>query len=417
MSGKKNRAAGRKRSGFVIRMLAAGCLAAGLLVACGEETKTEKQGGLDTVSEEGQGTESVADEQTQETARQEEMTEPAGTEAAEAEDAGAARMREQFGEDCIAGQTFEVELSEYAQPVFFVPFAPSEENPVFRMQMIQNGEVLTEIDANVPKALEEAPFTSLDAVSFYDLNFDGNTDIVLIETYGDTSFASVYYGYDEDGSRFFVAQEQVSENLTAQVEELSVAGIRSFLTGGKKNGEFDDYQEAYRAVGRLCSLQNSEETFALLYIDEDETPELAAGMSGYYVSLYTFHDGTIYTLMNQWAYGAMGNHGYEYAPRQNSLRNYNADYAGAVLYTTYMQIGAGYTIDTIASVKTLNFDDVNGNGSPDEEEMGSVGLYCASYVDGREITAEEAAAYDKGEYEYLNGEMNLTQLEAALGQD
>ena len=118
--------------------------------------------------------------------------------------------------------------------------------------------------------------------------------------------------------------------------------------------------------------------------------------------------------MDDWGYGAMGNHGYEYAPRQNSIRNYNADYAGAIMYTTYMQISERYTLDTVVSIETFNFDDVNGNGVPDEEEEDSMGLYSVDRIDGRDVTREEAASYDRGDYEAVVGEMNLAELEAAL---
>lgn len=153
----------------------------------------------------------------------------------------------QFGENCIAEQTFEVELSEYSGKVYFVPFAPSEDNQGFCMQIIQDGEVLTDIHTYVPMELAEETFSSLDAVSFYDVNYDGYTDIVLIETYGQTSFAAIYYGFDADGydyERYFIAQEELSEAVSNQVEVLSIPEIRSFLADGKKNGEFTSYQGA-----------------------------------------------------------------------------------------------------------------------------------------------------------------------------
>lgn len=334
-----------------------------------------------------------------------------------AQSAEAEKLREMFGEACIADQTFEVELSEYSGKVYFVPLAPSKEDEDLAIQIVQNGQVLADIRCYVPEALAQEKFTSLDAVSFYDVNFDGFTDIVLIETYGSTSFAAVYYGFDakEEYLRYFFSQDQLSENITAQADVLTIPGIRSFLTGGKKNGEFGSYQEAYRVVSRLCQLENgSEIEYDLIDFDGDDIPELVAGVEGYYVSLYTYHDGKIYTLMDSWAYGAMGNAGYEYCPAKNSLRNYNSDYAGAVLYTTYMTIGDKYSLDMVVQIVLYNFDDANGNGVPDESEMGSVGMCGVSYIGGVQVTPEECASYDQGEYIYITPSMSLKELTAAL---
>ena len=106
-----------------------------------------------------------------------------------------ADRKARFGRNCIAGQTFEVTLSEYGEKIFFVPFAPSDSNPEFHMELISDTGVLCEIPAYVPEGLAAGDFKSLDAVSFYDVNYDSHTDIVLIQTYGDRAYAAIYYGY------------------------------------------------------------------------------------------------------------------------------------------------------------------------------------------------------------------------------
>ncbi len=331
-------------------------------------------------------------------------------------------FKEMFGQDCISEQTFEVELSEYEGKVYFVPLAPSEKNGDFRMQIIQEGEVLREINGYVPESLSGEAFTSLDAVSFYDVNYDGHTDIVLVETYGSTSFAAVYYGYDDDGgeygiSAWFMVQERLSENITARLEEVTVSEIRNLLGGGKKNGEFADYREAYDAVSTLFALEAGEESgFNLIYVDGDDIPELITGQTGYYVSMYTYDNGNVYLLMDHWGYGAMGNAGYEYASGKNSLRNYNSDYAGAILYTTYMTVGSGHTIETVAEIKEVSFDDANGNGCLDEEEYDSIGKYSVTYINGKEATQEECVVYDMGPYEYIEPSMSLEELRTKLNE-
>ena len=330
-----------------------------------------------------------------------------------------AALRAEFGEDCIPEQTFEVELSEYEGSVWFVPFAPDETGAGIHMQIVQNGEILQDMHEETLGTYFGNGLESLDAVSFYDVNYDGETDILLIGTKGGSAVASVYYGEaaNEYSSAYFWYQEALSENLTKQAEEVSVTGIRALLSEGKRNGTFSGYQEAYRAASKLYELEGKDNVgFDLIYVDGDEVPELLAGAQGYYVSLYMYRDGTLYQPIVEWYYGAMGNAGYEYSPYQNSLRNYNADFAGAIVYTTYMTLGPFCSVDTVAEIETVNFDDANGNGMLDEEEEDSAGKYGVTYVNGVQVSAEEAAddPYDVGGYVYMDPCMDRATLLSQL---
>lgn len=321
----------------------------------------------------------------------------------------------------IPEQTFDVALSEYSGKVRFTPYAPMGKEEPFRMEITQNGKLLTRIPEYVPEWLEGETFNRLDAVAFEDVNFDGNTDILLIATYGDVSFAAVYYGFADkenpENERYFLPESQLSEALTRQVQDLTIPGIRKFLTGGKKNGEFSSYQEAYEAVGRLSQLESgNSRTYNLIYLNDDAIPELAEDVPGYNLSLYTYADGRVYQLMDHWGYGAMGNAGYEYSAGKNSLRNYDADYAGAIMSATYMTMDNHYSLDTVVQIVSYNFDDVNGNGMLDDEEMDSVGLYGVNYIDGAEVSPEECAAYDLGGYAFIEGTMSFDELKKSLNR-
>lgn len=349
-------------------------------------------------------------------AQGEASTEDTRAESEPENDAETAAIKEKFGENCIAQQTFEVELSEYEGKVYFVPFAPSKYGKGFHIQIVRDEKVLTNIEGYVPDEAIGKSFDSLDAVSFFDINYDGETDIILIETYGDVSFAAVYYGHsygDSDIASFF-PREELSEKLSASVEEISISEIRSYLYGGKRNGEFTDYREAYEAVIKFSALENEEQGYDLIYFDEDDIPELTVGHSGYSISMFTYDDGMLYQVMDHWGYGAMGNPGYEYSPKKNSLRNYNADYAGAILYTTYMEMSAQHTMEEVVCIVFYNFDDVNQNGIPDEDEEDSIGYYGVSYIDEREVSQEECESYDVGEYHPMRTEKDFGEIRALL---
>lgn len=423
------------------RYIAALIVMSVLACSCGSQST----GNQDEKTEETQTTEEHAADREQ-MAQTEEPDRAAGggaTEETEETDGGAAtdagsvsavespesrKWKEMFGEDCIAEQCFAVELNGCEGTVCFVPFAPSADQPEFRMQMVRDGEVLCNITPYVPAKAAGKKFQSLDAVSFWDVNFDGFTDIVTIVTYGDTQSAAVYYGdmfgYEKEYWSF-MSEEELSDNLSAQTgEPMTIAGIRGLLTGGKKNGEFESYAQAYEAVITLSELEGiaasvtrygGEFLFDLIYVNEDGIPELVSGREGYFVNLYTYQDGTLYALMNHWAYGAMGNSGYEYSPGKNSMRNYNADQAGAIMNTYYMRINEQNEIETPIWIESINFIDSNGNGMCDEGEEYGAG---PDYVNGEEVSSEELAAVydacDMGDYQYIKGRMTVEDVRKAL---
>lgn len=401
-------------------------VAALLLGGCGNQGTEGQAAEVDQTEEEGQTIDEspeVIEEQTAD------PQEPADADLAEDVESPEDReKKEKYGENCIPEHSFETELNGLEGTVSFVSYEPDGEHSEIYIHLIQNGEVMETI---VP-LVSGKWFASLEAVSLWDVNFDGFTDMVIIgnNPYVDTPFAAVYYGeipdYEESKNYHFTCMEELSENLSDRAEEpLTIEEIRRQLAGGKKNGEFTNYVEAYEAVVDLSVLEGLSEfeteygskfLYDLIYVDEDEVPELVTGLEGYYVNLYTYQDGTVYTLMNQWGYGAMGNTGYMYAPGKNSLRNYNTDLAGAILHTYYMKINENHEIETPMWIECYNFVDSNGNGTFDEGEEGEGKVS----VNGEEASEEEVAAaydaYDMGDYQYIEGRMDVDAVRDALRQ-
>lgn len=425
---------------FALCLAATFCL--GTFSACGkdpapEEIQDESSGSAESESLPAQSDSEAKDEENGNlsTANDTKESAPEGSGAQEsdadasdgdtqtAEDPEIAAM---FGENCITSQTFEVTLSEFDGAVWFVPYYhyPSEDQVAPFIQIIQDGEVLSWIrrpQRFMPESLSGQRFLSLDEVSFTDVNFDGITDVILIETYENAAFATICYGEvdDYDDRVYFHSQEDLSENVTANAETLTASGVRDYVTGGKENGQFESYQDAYQTMARIKAMESANKpVYDLIYVDDDEVPELVSDHPGYFVSLYTYHDGSIYVLMDEWGYGAFGNHGYDYAPRKNSLYNFDTDGAGAILNDTYMAIGEDHSLKILAMLTSYNYDDENGNGMPDEEEWGAdtyqEGTY--RYVDGEYVlvSEDEWKKYHKGEYEPISGCTSLDELLAEL---
>lgn len=197
-------------------------------------------------------------------------------------------------------------------------------------------------------------------------------------------------------------EETTTTTTTETVPEVSESWQKAYLETAESFAQNPDFKDV---------------SFSLIYFDEDDVPELAVHTYLTTLYLYTYDGGEAIELIDGWSYGAMGNTGYSYVPYANSLQNYNHDYAGLLGYTSYMSITPEKTLEVTDVIETWNFNDLNGNGMPDEGEYDNELSYTAYYVDGVEITAEEAAAYAKGEYIAIGAESSLTleELRAELG--
>ena len=190
-------------------------------------------------------------------------------------------------------------------------------------------------------------------------------------------------------------------------------------TNKSKDIEDDQDQKAYAQayIEKINEYESEEDGFEydLIYLDEDDIPELAAGRTGYNVSVYSFFSGVLYTIMDDWAYGAMGNAGYEYIPKKNVIRNYNSDLAGAIVYEAYYQIDENYELqlyyDEVLSI--WMFKDLNENYMMDEGEYNDTDLYY--YFGEKEISQEEYNSYlIVGDYESICGRESASTIIAHL---
>ena len=221
--------------------------------------------------------------------------------------------------------------------------------------------------------------------------------------------------------------EAVLETIPETIPEVPDAGETEDAVNTTAPAEVtassrSDYAEAYL---ELCQELNEEDS-SLMYdlIDADGTgaPELVVSRVGYAVSLYTYENGKVYTLMDNWGYGVMGNYGYEYIPGQNVFYNHNADYAGLISYDTYMEISADNTLAVIKTVEYQYFDDRNDNDEPDEDEQDSYSntpyrCFDVTSQNSRfEITAESAELYAQDDFTFLTAEMTYEQITELLNE-
>lgn len=190
------------------------------------------------------------------------------------------------------------------------------------------------------------------------------------------------------------------------------------ITATETSASDADYDAAaYAYAEKVLEVAADDDTarFALIDLTGNDIPELVTEQY-YTVSVYTWADGKLKTIMDQWGYGAGGNYGYEYLPGENVIRNFNSDYAGAVIYEFYMTVDDNYELvnafDEDLSIRYVT--DTNGNGwIDDDDEYSDEPAY---YYGETEISEWEYGNYQiPGDYEEITGNLSAAEILAQLG--
>ena len=109
----------------------------------------------------------------------------------------------------------------------------------------------------------------------------------------DSEMKNEYIGVEETEYTGVVRTEEQPELATEMTE------------ASTENQELEKCKQMYMDIVRQQEEEYSGEDYryGLVYIDDDEIPELVTGIWGYWTSLYTYDSGKIYTLMDKWGYG------------------------------------------------------------------------------------------------------------------
>lgn len=134
--------------------------------------------------------------------------------------------------------------------------------------------------------------------------------------------------------------------------------------------------------------------YSLIYLDDDDIPELAYGPDGYWISVYTWQDGQVYTVMDREPYGTWGRI-YSYIPFQSivSTECYsfgdtdNGSYIGRY-WDFYEMMEITYELEYIYG---LSWVETREN---ENDETATITYYYEEPdMTEREITKEEFDAY------------------------
>lgn len=349
------------------------------------------------------------------------------------------QLIDMFGPRCITEYTQQLTLDGFDGEVWFVPYRPF--NRCVYAKLIQNGETLAQLNCNGHEGCGGEEFAGLDSVAFRDLNGDGKTDIVMIERFGDERFASLFFSADMDtdapDERFYRAYliEWELENRAALCSvpltaEWAADMVRVDDDGSLKvrswTGDFDDWRAAYRAAAerfaRECQHESlmAEPLYALIDVDGDDVPELAACADNYisHISIYTFRDGALYNPVQWWECG--------YFPGGNSVMHFMRDISSFVDF--FVEIGPDGEGHRNAELRMNFFADTNDNGVFDDPleydyiDKNSNGEYDEGdelrytyWWNGEKISREEYEGRGEG-YERIEPSLSFDELMALLDE-
>ena len=151
-------------------------------------------------------------------------------------------------------------------------------------------------------------------------------------------------------------------------------------------------KEYIKIINELESEYSSDDLKCdLIYFNNDNVPDLVIGITGYWVSVYMYENGTVYNPIDAWSYGAMGNVGYNYQEKKATILNYNSDFAGAIGSETIAILNSKHEFDTLTyTAKEEGI--INENEIPEDELKEiekAIESYGGYYYNDQKISEEE----------------------------
>lgn len=185
-----------------------------------------------------------------------------------------------------------------------------------------------------------------------------------------------------------------------------------FGIGQVQAGEKKDWAKTYTSILKKMDKKEKKDkniTYDLIYVDQDDIPELVISRFGYWASLYTIYNGKAMPVLDHAVYGAMGNVGYEYIKKKNVIYNSNADYAGAEYYQFYGKISKGKLVNRNKDELCIkHYKDRNNNGMPDQNEYVDDALY---YYGNKQVSKATFDKYTvKGTKKFIKGNISYSKM-------
>ena len=321
-------------------------------------------------------------------------------------------------------QTFDIDLSFEDKPCKFITYQGSTANDkAAEMVITCDGKKIDWLSTSLYDEYDdsEIEIRTVAAVGIFDFNADALTDIVVVADCSDSKrhmflYESTREAYTDEITYYFRLLQDSSQWLDGFVTgDLTIPNIKASLLGDNTSGTYDTWKDAYLQITKIDNCQG-DMRYSLVYIDNDDIPELVADDLGYNIEIYSFKNGHAVPVSDYLSYGISGNGGYEYAPNKNCIRYWSTDYAGLISYLNFMSVHDDMLINDYTVISN-NYDDLNGNGEPDDNETtdkalenakGSVTYESSDKKLSQSDIKNKVDAFDSYAFQALAGEYEYT---------
>ena len=244
--------------------------------------------------------------------------------------------------------------------------------------------------------------------------------------YGPANYAdeSAVYESSEETEEYPDESTDISEEVTDEESESTEAAEDESETLSEEclKEKYADHKQAYKTIAKYYAKQyggdDSKVKFRLAYFNDDDIPELIAGVNGYYVSVYQFVDGNVYTIMENWAYGAGGNAGYRFIEKTGVVENFDQDGAGASYYCTYYKLNEEkHEMEEVCYYHGINENAEGDWGEPGYFKIVNEKESEITKADYDELIKSFGVDSNDDEMDEIYGTLNLDELLAALDND
>lgn len=220
---------------------------------------------------------------------------------------------------------------------------------------------------------------------------------------------TTYYFYDSAGNRIRAVEGQWEDGITEYTEYIYEDAAGNIINTNDWIGTYIDIIVDADAT----DMEYNELKIDFVYLDDDDIPELIVDDLWYWLSVYTYKDGQVCTLIAGEPYGTHGRY-YQYSPNTGIILSPVYDGAGEIQYEEYYKVNEANVLENSYYVTFYNFDDLNENGIYDMNEP-----WIENYeiwYGGRQISQAEynELPYSNYTFEDLSGKMTLLEAIQAL---
>lgn len=181
--------------------------------------------------------------------------------------------------------------------------------------------------------------------------------------------------------------ETVNSNTATETNTSSNKTTENNTTSNNNTKTGSNYSKEYERIIEKIENENTDVNliYDLIYFNNDNIPDLVIDNLGYWVSLYIYENGTVHNPIDRWLYGAGGNTAYEYQAKKGLIRNYDSDFAGAIITESISVLNSDKKFDVLSNTKrgaTSENDDITAI----DEALTS---YGGCYYNDNKITEQE----------------------------